>query len=212
MTARFYADIALASGASVSLPEQTARHVQVLRLQPGDRITLFNGMGDGQPGSEGEFEATVERMGRSEVQVTIGAVGANGDLHLAASHALDGGLKFAFAAGLAVAHSVEQRDAVARLQAQDLNMARGLLWQADGSAARQRDVGVKTGGHALQPGWRKSELAINVIAEFALFTWANAVFFIRKCSPRGFHCLQSGRAAPSAARVGGSALPCCGRT
>jgi len=78
MTARFYADIALASGASVSLPEQTARHVQVLRLQPGDRITLFNGMGDGQPGSEGEFEATVERMGRSEVQVTIGAYSATG--------------------------------------------------------------------------------------------------------------------------------------
>src|SRR5665647_3927039 len=73
MTARFYAHIALASGASVSLPEQTARHVQVVRLQPGDRITLFNGMGDGQPGSEGEFEATVERMGRSEVQVTVGA-------------------------------------------------------------------------------------------------------------------------------------------
>jgi 16S rRNA (uracil1498-N3)-methyltransferase len=73
MTARFYADLALVPGTSVSLPEQTARHVQVLRLQPGGHITLFNGQGDGQPGSEGEFEATVERMGRSDVQVTIGA-------------------------------------------------------------------------------------------------------------------------------------------
>jgi 16S rRNA (uracil1498-N3)-methyltransferase len=73
MSARFYADVALVTGTSISLPEQTTRHVQVLRLQPGERITLFNGRGDGQPGSEGEFEATVERMGRSDVDVVIGA-------------------------------------------------------------------------------------------------------------------------------------------
>ncbi len=68
MSARFYADVALVTGTLISLPEQTARHVQVLRLQPGERITLFNGRGEG----EGEFEATVERMGRSDVDVTIG--------------------------------------------------------------------------------------------------------------------------------------------
>ncbi|MDB5885941.1 MAG: hypothetical protein JWR74_2112 [Polaromonas sp.] len=73
MSARFYADVALVPGTAISLPEQTARHVQVLRLQPGERITLFNGRGDGQPGSEGEFEATVERMGRSDVDVVVGA-------------------------------------------------------------------------------------------------------------------------------------------
>jgi 16S rRNA (uracil1498-N3)-methyltransferase len=39
--------------------------VQVLRLQPGDVITLFNGEG-------GEFEATVTRMGRSDVDVEVG--------------------------------------------------------------------------------------------------------------------------------------------
>ena len=69
MSARFYADVALVPGTSISLPEQTARHVQVLRLQPGERITLFNGRGD----AEGEFDATVERMGRSDVDVVIGA-------------------------------------------------------------------------------------------------------------------------------------------
>ena len=69
MSARFYADVALVPGTSISLPEQAARHVQVLRLQPGERITLFNGQGE----LEGEFEATVERMGRSDVDVTIGA-------------------------------------------------------------------------------------------------------------------------------------------
>ena len=72
MSARFYADVALKTGECISLPEQTARHVQVLRLQPGEHITLFNSRGDGQPGSEGEFDATVERMGRSDVEVTIG--------------------------------------------------------------------------------------------------------------------------------------------
>lgn len=72
MTARFFADIALASGSTVSLPPSTARHVQVLRMQPGDALTIFNGQGNGQPGSEGEFAATVERMGRSDVEVLIG--------------------------------------------------------------------------------------------------------------------------------------------
>jgi 16S rRNA (uracil1498-N3)-methyltransferase len=38
----------------------------VLRLQPGDVITLFNGEG-------GEFDATVSRMGRSDVEVEVGA-------------------------------------------------------------------------------------------------------------------------------------------
>ncbi|SDO14479.1 16S rRNA (uracil(1498)-N(3))-methyltransferase [Polaromonas sp. JS666] len=73
MNARFYADIALVPGTTVQLPPDAARHVQVLRLQPGDALSLFNGRGDGLPGSEGEFGATVARMGRSEVEVTIGA-------------------------------------------------------------------------------------------------------------------------------------------
>ena len=73
MTARFYADLALLPGSSLILPEQAARHVQVLRFQPGDGLTLFNGQGNGQPGSEGEFQATVERMGRSDVQVMVGS-------------------------------------------------------------------------------------------------------------------------------------------
>ncbi|MFM9900648.1 MAG: 16S rRNA (uracil(1498)-N(3))-methyltransferase [Polaromonas sp.] len=72
MTARFYADMALAPGALVSLPDAVARHVQVLRLQPGGHITLFNGQPHaGHP--EGAFDAVVERMGRSDVDVTVGA-------------------------------------------------------------------------------------------------------------------------------------------
>jgi 16S rRNA (uracil1498-N3)-methyltransferase len=63
---RFYCPTHLSTGQPLSLPAGAARHVQVLRLQPGDVITLFNGEG-------GEFEATVTRMGRSDVDVDIGA-------------------------------------------------------------------------------------------------------------------------------------------
>lgn len=68
-TARFYVDLPLQSGTDLGLPERAARHVQVLRLQPGDSIFLFNGLGD----SEGGFEATITRMGRSDVDVIVGA-------------------------------------------------------------------------------------------------------------------------------------------
>jgi 16S rRNA (uracil1498-N3)-methyltransferase len=56
----------LSSGAAVQLDAAAARHVQVLRMQPGDALTLFNGQG-------GEFEATVTLMGRSQVDVQVGA-------------------------------------------------------------------------------------------------------------------------------------------
>ncbi|MFT4191694.1 MAG: 16S rRNA (uracil(1498)-N(3))-methyltransferase [Comamonas sp.] len=54
----------LAAGAALDLPAGAARHVQVLRLQPGAAITLFNG--DGR-----EYTAVVTRMGRSDVAVRI---------------------------------------------------------------------------------------------------------------------------------------------
>jgi len=63
---RFYCPVPLARGQSLDLPPGAARHVQVLRLQPGVRITLFNGEG-------GEFDATIEEMGRRDVRVQVGA-------------------------------------------------------------------------------------------------------------------------------------------
>jgi 16S rRNA (uracil1498-N3)-methyltransferase len=63
---RFYCPIPLTVGAELELPASAARHVQVLRLQPGSAITLFNGEG-------GEHSATVLRMGRSDVAVKIDA-------------------------------------------------------------------------------------------------------------------------------------------
>jgi len=69
---RFHCPALLATGAELDLPPGAARHVQVLRLQPGDAITLFHGgQGEGDPG--GEFDATVLKMGRSDVRVVVGA-------------------------------------------------------------------------------------------------------------------------------------------
>ena len=63
---RFYCVQALQTGASIELSVATARHVQVLRMQPSQTITLFNGAG-------GEFEAVIEHMGRQDVRVLVGA-------------------------------------------------------------------------------------------------------------------------------------------
>jgi len=62
---RFHCSVPLSTGAAFALPPGAARHVQVLRMQPGDALTLFDGAG-------GEYEATIERMGRSDVSVTVG--------------------------------------------------------------------------------------------------------------------------------------------
>jgi len=39
---RLYCPLPLACGSTLDLPATAARHVQVLRLQPGDTVTLFN--------------------------------------------------------------------------------------------------------------------------------------------------------------------------
>ena len=72
MTARIYTDQHLVPGISISLPPVAARHVQVLRFQPGQTVTLFNGLGD----EEGDYTATIESMGRSDVQVLVGSFAA----------------------------------------------------------------------------------------------------------------------------------------
>ena len=61
---RFFCDLALTPGTALALPPTAARHVQVLRMQPGQTVTLFNGHG-------GEYLAEVVQMGRSEVQVRV---------------------------------------------------------------------------------------------------------------------------------------------
>lgn len=62
---RIHVDQSLAPGMELSLGANGARHVQVLRLQPGAGLTLFDGRG-------GEWSATVTRIGRREVTARVG--------------------------------------------------------------------------------------------------------------------------------------------
>jgi 16S rRNA (uracil1498-N3)-methyltransferase len=69
MPPRFFVDQPLtgfSEHSELSLPASAARHVQVLRLQPGDALTLFDGSGE-------DWHAEVLRMGRSEVAVRLHA-------------------------------------------------------------------------------------------------------------------------------------------
>jgi 16S rRNA (uracil1498-N3)-methyltransferase len=63
---RLHCPVPLAAGAELALPAGAARHVQVLRLQPGNVVTLFNGEG-------GQWAATILHMGRSDVHVRVDA-------------------------------------------------------------------------------------------------------------------------------------------
>lgn len=65
MAPRLYLPLPLNGGDLLELPPGPSRHVQVLRLQPGAPLTLFNG--DGR-----EWPAEVVQMGRQAVAVRLG--------------------------------------------------------------------------------------------------------------------------------------------
>ncbi|WP_157271139.1 16S rRNA (uracil(1498)-N(3))-methyltransferase [Azohydromonas aeria] len=64
MNPRLHVTPALAAGAEFDLPEAAARHVQVLRLQPGAELTLFDGHG-------GQWRTQVLHMGKRTVSVRV---------------------------------------------------------------------------------------------------------------------------------------------
>ena len=61
---RFHCPLPIRAQAAFDLPAGAARHVQVLRLQPGAVITLFTG-----EAGQGQWQAEVLEMGRSHVRV-----------------------------------------------------------------------------------------------------------------------------------------------
>ncbi len=63
MTPRLFVSAPLHADTMLALPEAAARHAQVLRLQPGSAVTLFDGRG-------GEWAARIETMGKREVTAT----------------------------------------------------------------------------------------------------------------------------------------------
>ncbi|SDB84430.1 16S rRNA (uracil(1498)-N(3))-methyltransferase [Paraburkholderia lycopersici] len=62
---RFFVGSSLQSDEVVTLPEEVTRHIQVLRLQRGDSIALFNGLG-------GEYGAEILEMERRDTRVRVG--------------------------------------------------------------------------------------------------------------------------------------------
>lgn len=64
MMPRFYCPQTLAIGTAILLPDNVTRHIQVLRLAPGEHITLFNGEG-------GEFTATLTAIDKKCVTADI---------------------------------------------------------------------------------------------------------------------------------------------
>jgi 16S rRNA (uracil1498-N3)-methyltransferase len=64
MPPRLHVDAPLAAGEAFTLPANASRHVQVLRLQPGDAVTLFDGLG-------GQWQAELVDIGRKTVQARL---------------------------------------------------------------------------------------------------------------------------------------------
>ena len=63
---RFYLPTALAPHTTLNLPDNIIRHIHVLRLNAGDRITLFNGTGN-------DFAATLQTIGKRHAECHIHA-------------------------------------------------------------------------------------------------------------------------------------------
>lgn len=64
MLPRIHVDTPLSAGIELPLPPNASRHVQVLRLQPGAPLTLFDG-------HAGEWAAEVVEMGRKTVTARV---------------------------------------------------------------------------------------------------------------------------------------------
>jgi len=82
MPPRIHVDTPLLAGTDCTLPPGASRHVQVLRLQPGDAVTLFDGRG-------GQWQAEVLAMGRKDVTCRLLAhLPQERELHTAVTLAL----------------------------------------------------------------------------------------------------------------------------
>lgn len=63
---RFYCPQALAAGAVADLPEAVAHHLHVVRMQPGEALTLFDGRG-------GQYRASLLELGKKRARATVEA-------------------------------------------------------------------------------------------------------------------------------------------
>ncbi|MEN3274701.1 MAG: rRNA (uracil1498-N3)-methyltransferase [Massilia sp.] len=61
---RFYCPQPLATGAIVDLPEALAHHLHVVRMQPGEALTLFDGRG-------GQYRASLAEIGKKRARAQV---------------------------------------------------------------------------------------------------------------------------------------------
>ena len=127
---RFYCPIPLVSGSTLELPERVMRHVQVLRLQTGDGVVLFNGDGN-------DVAAEIVEMGRKSVSVLLNEVKAcdtESSLHLSLVQSLSSGERMEFTLqkcvelGVSVFQPIISERCVLRLQGERADK-RLLRWQ-----------------------------------------------------------------------------------
>jgi 16S rRNA (uracil1498-N3)-methyltransferase len=136
MTLRLYVDLSLASGVELALPPGPARHAQVRRVQPGDALQVFDGVG-------GEWSALVTGMSRSSVTVRIGEeLAADNDLQVKVTLAIgmptnermDALVEKATELGVAALHPLMTDRSVLRLEGERAERKRA-HWQAIAIAA-----------------------------------------------------------------------------
>jgi 16S rRNA (uracil1498-N3)-methyltransferase len=124
---RLYCAQPLAAGQPVSLPAGAARHVQVLRMQPGEEVVLFNGEG-------GQWRAVIERIGRSDVQVRVASHEDTEREPAVAVH-----LAIGMPANERMDWLVEKATELGCASIQPLVTARGILRVAGERAGKKRD-------------------------------------------------------------------------
>ncbi|KKB63035.1 16S rRNA methyltransferase [Robbsia andropogonis] len=61
---RFFVDLPLSTGTSLTLPAETVRHLQVLRLREGDLLTVFNGDGNA-------YDARLDALEKRSAHATV---------------------------------------------------------------------------------------------------------------------------------------------
>lgn len=145
---RFYCPVDVRSGELLSLPAAVVRHMQVLRLQPGDPVTLFGTRRINSDRSDGttsnpEYDAIIKTMGRNEAQVQVGQVShvsreATLAVHLVvavpAADRMDWLVEKATELGVASIQPIITRRSVLRLQG-ERTVKKRVHWQAIAAAA-----------------------------------------------------------------------------
>jgi 16S rRNA (uracil1498-N3)-methyltransferase len=189
-------------GLPFALDEGASRHIQVLRLQPGDGIRLFDGQGQ-------EWAAEVTDMGRKVVQVRLGERVAN-DRELPVRVTLAVGMP----ANDRMDAVVEKATELGVAEIQPLVCARSVLrldgeraakkvahWQAVAvSASEQCGRAVVPQVHAVQTlaGWMKQDSASPVATH-------RGVLSLRDAMPvRGWLMSQEAQSAQAAAAADAS--------